>query len=290
MPALNVSEAIRHGAKLLGGTPSTTPRLDSELLLGHVLGLSRTQLLASPDLPLSGPHVAALEALLTRRAGGEPVAYLTGRREFRNLTLAVGPGALVPRPETELLAEWALGFLDQQHPANRQTIVDVGTGPGTIALAIASERRHQGDRIVGSDASLDALAWARVNRQALGLDDRVHLVAGNLLDWFGGQASLIVANLPYLRTDQIDGNWDLSAEPRVALEGGRDGLALIEALLAASPRVLSRLGAIALEIDPAQSAAVHDLIRRHLPWLNPAGHPDLAGLARFVTGTPTATQ
>jgi release factor glutamine methyltransferase len=253
--------------------------LDAEVLLRHVLGLDRTQLFIRLRDPLPAQERAKLDALVDRRLAGEPIAYLTGSREFMGLTFAVGPGVLVPRPETEVLVEWALRWLGNRH---RATVVDVGTGSGAIALSIAAMRQEESNLIFGVDRSADALRYAARNRDALGLIDRVHLVLGDLLTWCKGPVDLILANLPYLRPEQRAGNADLRAEPEFALTSGPDGLTAIRRLLTDVPRLLADGGAVALEIDPSQVGVVQAITRSTLPAARISVLHDLAGLDRVV--------
>lgn len=266
-------------------TPSQSPRLDAEVILSHCTHRTRTQLLGWPEFEVSLSDVVAFKALVEARATGIPVAYLTGRRDFMDLQFQIGPGALVPRPETELLVEWAIRYLDSEDSPRKRTVIDVGTGPGTILLALASHVSRQGTVLIGSDCSPDALAWATRNRHTLVPAQKVHLVRGDLLTWFGGKALLVVANLPYLRPAQVENNWEVNAEPRVALDGGAAGLDLIARLIRSLPGKLEPRGAAALEIDPSQSVAVVELLQQNLPWLNADVHQDLAGLDRFVTAS-----
>lgn len=239
-----------------------------------------------PEKAVTPPQRKQFERLVRARAAGSPVAYLTGHRAFMHLDLEVGPGALVPRPETELLVDWAREFLMKVDPVEGQMVIDVGTGPATILLALATQPALAPFTFVGCDISPEALHWASTNRRNLDLRDRVHLVQGDMLSWFGGRARLITANLPYVRSDQIAANWELSAEPPVALDGGEQGTALIEKLIRTLPDFIASNGGVALEIDPLQSKRVAALIAHHLPWLNVTIHCDLAGLDRFVTGSP----
>jgi release factor glutamine methyltransferase len=252
------------------------------VLLRHVLGLDRTQLFVRFRESLSAEDRTTYERLVERRLAGEPVAYLTGEREFMGLAFSVGPGVLIPRPETEVLVEWALGWLRDREAA---TIVDVGTGSGAIALSIAAARGKQHDRIVGVDVSGAALRFAATNRARLGLDEAVHLVRGDLLTCCAAPIDLILGNLPYLQPDQVTGNPDLRAEPASALESGPDGLDLVRRLLVDVPRVISKPGAIALEIDPSQAESVRTLIGTALPSARVDVLQDLAGWDRVVVGT-----
>ncbi len=278
--AITVARALRTARARLAAAGVETPGLDAEVLLRHVLGWDRTQILTRPETELLADDAARYEALLTERERGQPVAYLTGEREFMGLPFAVGPGVLVPRPETEILVEWAADWL---RPGGRDRVVDVGTGSGAIALSLAHLLGAAwGGRITGIDISPEALWVAARNRASLGLDDRVTLRRGNLLRDEATHVDLILANLPYLRPEQVDGNPDLTAEPRLALDGGADGLDLVRDLLADAPRVLAPGGAIGLEIDPSQAQAVQALARATFPEAAVTVLHDLAGHARHV--------
>lgn len=278
--AITVARALRTARARLAAAGLETPGLDAEVLLRHVLGWDRTQILTRPETELLADDAARYEALLTERERGQPVAYLTGEREFMGLSFAVGPGVLVPRPETEILVEWAADWL---RPGGRDRVVDVGTGSGAIALSLAHLLGAAwGGHITGIDISPEALWVAARNRASLGLDDRVTLRRGNLLRDEATHVDLILANLPYLRPEQVDGNPDLTAEPRLALDGGADGLDLVRDLLADAPRVLAPGGAIGLEIDPSQAQAVQALARATFPEAAVTVLHDLAGHARHV--------
>lgn len=273
-------EVLRAAAVRLAAAGRETPRLDAEVLLRHVLGLDRTGLFVRLRDPVSSQDRAAFEALVARRLENVPVAYLTGTREFMGLPFIVGPGVLVPRPETEILVEWALARLANRPPG---LVLDIGTGSGAIALSFAAHLPEPWTGwIVGGDMSSVALSLAARNRAALGLDGRVGLVRGDLAGWCRGGVDLLLANLPYLRPEQRASNPDLLAEPALALLGGADGLDPIRRLFADAPRVLAPGGALGLEIDPAQAAAVEALARAAFPGARAAVLPDLAGLARHV--------
>jgi release factor glutamine methyltransferase len=235
---------------------SDSPRLDAELLLAQALGIDRGRLAARDDAPLGPAAAAAFAALVARRAAGEPVAYLTGRREFWSLTLAVGPGVLVPRPETELLVEWALELL---RGTAAPALLDLGTGSGAIGLALATERPDAAVDLV--EANPAALAFAERNRASVAAGN-VRLLAG---DWFGPVAGrrydLIVSNPPYLAADDPHlASAELGHEPRNALVAGPGGLEALAAIAAGAAAHLRPGGALLLEHGAGQAAAVRALL------------------------------
>jgi release factor glutamine methyltransferase len=272
-----VADSIRDLQRAFAESGIPTARLDAELLVGHVLGVDRTTLLAilREELPESAP--TQISRLAERRLGSEPIAYLVGTKEFFGLPFIVGPAVLVPRPETELLVEWALQWL-AEHPT--ASVVDVGTGSGAIAISIALNA--PGADVTASDISDDALAIAQANAERL-CPDRVTFHQTDLLKGIADRFNLIAANLPYLRTDQIDGNDELGAEPRLALDGGPDGLDLIAQLIRQVPERLGTPGAVAIELDPGQAAAVAAMLADAVSGAEVEVHQDLAGLDRFVT-------
>lgn len=247
-----------------------------------MLGLDRAQLFAQLQDTLPEDRLETYRALIADRAAGTPVAYLTGQREFYGLTLQTRPGVLIPRPETELLVEWALAWLRRRPTA--AAVVDAGTGTGAIPLALAATLGPAWPGlIIGGDRFPAPIAVAASNRARLNLTGQVHLVRGHLLDWFAGPANLVTANLPYLRPGQVTGNPMLAREPVEALVSGADGLDLIRELVHDLPRVLHPHGAAILELDPSQAATVRDLLLTTLPTATVDIVPDLAGLPRFVT-------
>ena len=289
-PLPTIVDTLRAATRRLADAGLTTPRLDAEVLLRHVLGIDRTELFLRYPEPIDPEISAALAGLLDRRLSGQPVAYLTGQRAFLGLSLAVTPDVLVPRPETETLVEWARDWLGQPG-RERATVVDIGTGSGAIAIGLASLLPDGwAGRITGIDVPPAALAVATANRDRIiagatgpaGAIDRVSFKRGDLLAGLDGPIDLVLANLPYLTPGQVDGNPDLAAEPRLALDGGADGLDLIRRLIADLPRVLASDGAVALELDPAQAETVVTLLRAAEPDATVTVVDDLAGLARFV--------
>jgi len=248
-------------------------------LLRHRLGWDRARLFTALPDPLPLEAARDYDALIARRAAGEPVAYIVGEREFMGLRFAVGPGVLVPRPETECLVEWvAARVRAAPRRAGGGRIVDVGTGSGAIALSLATLLPDA--RIVGIERSARALDYARTNRARLGLAGRVALVQGDLLGPIGA-TDVIVANLPYLRVAQAHAG--IAQEPAEALYAGEDGLDLYRHLLPQAAHLLPPTGLLAAEIDPDQSAAMVALCRAAFPAATITIEHDLAGLDRFVT-------
>ncbi len=257
-------------------------RLEVELLYGEAAALDRAQVLAAgADEP--PPEVATrFEALLARRLTHEPLAYILGRRECYGLTFEVARGVLIPRPDTETLIGAALEAV-RAHPRVRRlvNVADVGAGSGVIALAVA--RHALTAKVYALDASTEALAIAGRNRRRLGLQDRVVLLAGDLLEALPVPADVVVANLPYIPTAEVARlapevrDW----EPRAALDGGPDGLDVIRALIAQLPGHLAEVSAVLLEVGHDQAPEVARLLEATLD--TPARlHHDLAGIARVV--------
>jgi release factor glutamine methyltransferase len=253
-----------------------TPRLDAEVLFAHVLGVSRERLLVDRDLAVAGPDVRALQNAVRRRAvQREPVAYITGARAFRRLELHCDPRALIPRPETELLVELALARLPRG-----ARVLDVGTGAGTIALALADERSDL--RVSATDLSPDALDLARANGERLGLE--VSWLHADLLAGVPDEFDAILSNPPYVAESERSSLAPeiLRHEPPGALFAGPDGLAAIGELVAqAAPRARVRL--LVLEIGAGQAGAVAELLRA-AGFGSVHSERDLAGIERVVVG------
>jgi release factor glutamine methyltransferase len=259
------------------GPPAAT-RLDAQLLLAQVLGVTRARLQSHPEVAAPAAAVEIYLRLLERRAAGEPLAYLTGQREFWSLDLTVSPAVLIPRPETELLVERALAA----HADKAGAVVDLGTGCGAIALALASER--PGWRVLATDVSEPALAVARANAAALGLG-RVEFRAGSWFEPLGGERfDLIVSNPPYVAAD--DPALERAAlryEPRLALTPGADALECLRVIARAAPRHLATGGWLLLEHGATQAHAVRaELVLAGLRSVR--SHRDLAGHERLTEG------
>lgn len=295
-----VAELLRSGVERLRAAGSESPRIDSELLLAQALGVDRTAVLAHPEAPVGDGQRAAFDADLARRASGEPVAYIRGFKEFFGIALAVDRRALIPRPETELLVELAeratmLRLVATPRPpgAAPLRIVDVGTGSGAvaIALAVALRRRHSlaEVEIVATDASPDALDLARENAVGHGVADRVRFVEADLLPPLVSLPfALVLANLPYVASADV-AKLPIAAsfEPRLALDGGPDGLDVIRRLVRRLPEVLAAGGTALLEIGADQGTAIAGIAAYLLPGWPCSVECDLAGLPRVARLGPS---
>ena len=234
---------------------SPTPSLDAELLLAHVLGKSRSYLHTWPERELEAEQLERYQAMLMRRRAGEPVAYILGRQGFWSLELEVAAHTLIPRPDTELLVETVLALL----PATPAQVLDLGTGTGAIALALASERPAW--QVTGVDRVAEAVALAERNRARLELSN-ASFVASHWFSALAGQRyQLIVSNPPYIAADDRHlGEGDLRFEPSSALVAGADGLDDIRLIIAQAPDYLQTGGWLLLEHGFDQAAAVRELL------------------------------
>jgi release factor glutamine methyltransferase len=237
-----------------------SPRLTAELLLGHVLSLPRVKLYMDLDRPLSKEELGTYRALIQRRLAGEPTQYVIGHKEFYGRRFAVDARVLVPRPETELLVEAALRSVPKDAPAR---VLDLCTGSGCVAITIAAERPQAS--VWATDLSPGALAVAKANAEALGVDGRVTFFEGDLLAPVPAEArfDVIVSNPPYVKSGEIAGlQREVQQEPRLALDGGADGLDVIRRLVPAALARLKPGGLLALEIGEDQGAALRDIFAR----------------------------
>jgi release factor glutamine methyltransferase len=266
-----------------------TARLDAELLVSHAFGRDRTWLHAHPDATLDDDGVASLDAWVERRAAGEPVAYIRGFKEWFGLRVATDPRALIPRPETELLAESAIAEVAARLVRDDQlvSVWDVATGGGAVALALALRYRTAlalgRIHLLASDLSPDALELASENLAAHGAAQSVTLRVSDLLDAGDAQADLVTANLPYVTSAEVDAApGSLAYEPRVALDGGPDGLDVLRRFVAQLPQRLAPGGVALLEVGTRQASAVRAEAERLPVSVAVTQIPDLAGIERVV--------
>ncbi len=257
---------------------SDTPALDAQVLLAHVICKSRTWILAHPEETLSPCQSFALETALLRLEKGEPLPYVLGQWQFFNLNFTIAPEVLIPRPETELLVEKALTWL-RTH-ANRRWAADVGTGSGCIAVTLAVLIPDL--RIIASDISFQALQVAQANSQKHRVADRVHWVQSDLIPAAGIEYDLICANLPYIPTETLKDLKVYQREPTMALDGGPDGLDLIQRLLRNAPLKLAPGGLLLVEIEATHGESAKTLGRKFFPRSEIQVLPDLGGKDRML--------
>ena len=256
---------------------SDTPGLDAQGILARLLGKPRSWVMAHPEASLSGDMVAALESLLVRLEAGEPLPYVLGRWEFFGLEFEVSADVLIPRPETELLVERAIAWL-QVHP-DCVHVADIGTGSGCIGIALAAN--VPGLRVAATDISPRALEIARRNAAENGVDAQIDFFCQDLLP-SEGEFNLIVANLPYIPTNTLHKLPIYGREPTIALDGGADGLALIRRLLLEAPDRLLPGGLLLIEIEASEGPAVLSLVCDAFGEAEIHLHKDLAGHERLL--------
>ncbi len=271
-------DVLRLSTTYLGDHGSTSARLDSELLCAHALGLRRIDLYLQFDRPLDEAELTSIRELIRRRGKGEPVAYITGTREFYGRSFHVTPDVLVPRPDTETLVQHAVGFL-RDRPGAELRVADLGTGSGCIAVTLAAEVTAV--RAVGTDVSAAALDVARANADSLGAD--VSFVECSWADCLEGGFDLIVSNPPYVTTAEFEAvDRDVrDFEPPGALLGGDDGLDAYRALLA-SVRDHANAARVMLEVDPRHADAVAGLVSATFRGATTVAVLDLTGRTRVL--------
>lgn len=280
MPPSDIGEALTAATRRLRDAASPTPRLDAEVLLAHALGVERSWLLAHPEAPMRAADQFA--DLVARRASGEPVAYLRGFKEWHGLRIRTDARALIPRPETELLADAAADEVERRLHAGPVVAWDIGTGSGAVAIVLALRAGGRAT-ILASDISADALALAATNVADHGAAVHVELFVADLLEGAGSERprpDVVVANLPYVASGEVDERrGSLGFEPRTALDGGSDGLEVLARLMVTLPGAVAPGAAVFLEIGVDQAAAIERLAP---PDASVAVVPDLAGVERVV--------
>jgi len=274
MATARVHEALESATDALAAAGVDTPLLDAELLLADASGWDRARLVAEADADVSASTARRFGEMVRRRVRREPVAYILGRKGFRRIEVRVDRRALIPRPETELLVELAL-----EREARR--VLDLGTGSGAIALAVADEL--PGCEVVATDTSAAAVDLARENAERLGFGGRVRFERGSVPD--GARFDVVLANLPYVREDELFGlPPEISRyEPREAVIAGPEGLEAIAAVAPAAAAALEPDGLLALEVGVGQAGAVAELLL-DLGFGEIEARQDLAGIPRVVLG------
>ncbi len=285
-----ILDAVETATRRLEGARLPSPRTDARLLLGHVLGMTKEAIIAHGADAIPPAALAAYGRLVERRLGGEPVAYLRGVKEFWSLPFIVDSRVLIPRPDTEILVDACIRALGGA--ADGTWVADVGTGCGAVAVAIAHTLPWV--RVIATDTSQGALLLARANVGRHGLGHRIALARADLLSPVRtGRAALgcVAANLPYVPDGEIDG---LDAgvrdhEPREALAGGEDGLAMVRRLASAAPAAILPGGTLALEIADSQAGIVAAMLDADPAWTGVRMERDMGGLKRVVVARRAGT-
>jgi release factor glutamine methyltransferase len=289
-----IGELLNAGTARLRASGSESARLDAELLLGWAVGIDRTGVLAHPEAPVGADAAATYEAAIVRREAGEPVAYIRGFKEFHGVAISVDRRALIPRPETELMVDeaerdiaWRLISAPRPAGTPNLRVVDVGTGTGAAAIALALRLRQRRMlpevTLVATDCSEEALDLARENAVGHGIADEIGFCRADLLPPGEAPFDIVLANLPYIPSAEVD-RLPIAAsfEPRLALDGGADGLDLVRRLIAALPEGLTPDGSAHVEIGWDQGPAVERLVAALPgPWTCTV-KPDLSGRPRLA--------
>jgi release factor glutamine methyltransferase len=289
---VSIRSALLWGAQLLCRAGIENSQLDAEVLLRHLLGMGKEQLYMNGDAPISGGQEAEFRELLLRRSQREPVAYITGHKEFWSLDFVVTPAVLIPRPETELLVEVALQHVKSLANGSPVKVLDIGTGSGAISICLAKE--HATTQIVAVDFSPVALDVARVNARNHGVADRIRFLPGDLLapvERLHETFDLIVSNPPYIRTGELPRlapeiyTW----EPAIALDGGMDGLDTYRRIIEEGHKVLATGGSMVLEIGADMAPAVANLFARPGCYGRVSVYQDYAGKNRVIAALKWST-
>ena len=276
-------EALQSVTQTLRRAGIADASVEAELLLGHVLGMSKTQLYTEPERNLASAETKHLWHIVQRRLDHEPAAYILGHCEFYGIDFCIDCHTFIPRPETELLVEKAVELAQRiSHQGKRITIADVGTGCGAIAINLALALPQA--KIYAADISASALQVAEMNCRRHAVSSQVELLQGNLLEPLSQPVDMIVANLPYIRSCEFK---DLSPEvrnfePTTALAGGEDGLGKIQQILEQMPGKLNYGGCFLLEIGQGQGRMVTSLIKSYFPQASMELISDLGGIERVV--------
>ncbi|MGW4123862.1 peptide chain release factor N(5)-glutamine methyltransferase [Nocardia sp. NPDC004711] len=291
MSRVPLRPAVREAVEILAAAGVHSPQADAEHLAAHVLGVDRGRLALMPML--TPDQLEEYRKLVARRAERVPLQHLTGTAAMGEIDLAVGPGVFVPRPETELLFAWALAQLEALGHEHQPIVVDLCTGSGALALAVAHARPDAQVHAVELDT--EALAWARRNARQLADegDTPIDLHAGDvtdpaLLEQLNGRVDVVVCNPPYIPEDAELDPEVIDHDPHRALFGGPDGLSVIRPMTATIARLLREDGTVAVEHDDTNGSGVAALFAAHGGFTDIVEHPDLAGKPRFVVARRTA--
>ncbi len=281
------SELLQWSTNILKDHRIENPRLNAELLLAHSLNLNREELYVHLRQDVKEKEKEALERLIQRRIAGEPLQYILGHQEFWSINFRVDPRVLIPRPETELLVEQSLSILSEKTFEQNPSVLEIGTGSGAIAIALAKEVKHL--FLVATDISRDALMLAKENAKTAGVQRQIEFVNGDLFGPLRPSRetkpfNLILSNPPYIVRHKI---WTLAKEvkdyePTIALNGGKDGLVFYRRIIPEAACYLQAGGWLLLEVALGQGSDVSDLMEREGSFFKPECIPDLSGIGRVV--------
>jgi release factor glutamine methyltransferase len=274
-------DVLNWTSQRFGEAGMESARLEAQVLLAHALGCTRVQLYTGFDKPLGEEELARIRGLIKRRLGGEPMAYLIGEQEFWSLPFWVGPAVLVPRHDTETVVQVVLDALGDRAATRR--VADVCTGSGILAVTLA--RELTGAQVIATELSPDAAAMARRNAERHAVSDRVDVRIGDLLAPLAGEApfDVVVSNPPYVATGDLAGlSAEVKREPRMALDGGADGLDLVRRLVAGLPPLIAPGGLIAIEHGFDQGEAARAIVDATGAFAPAATRADLAGRPRVT--------
>jgi release factor glutamine methyltransferase len=279
---MKIFQALEKAEALLKREGLSTPRLDAEVLLCHAIGEDKNYLYKSPEKFLTADEMNLFKALVERRRGREPIAYIVGKKEFWSLDLEVQRGVLIPRPDTEAVVEETLRI---GHEINRvgMKILDIGTGSGVIAIALAVQLEDS--MIVAVDSSIEALRIARRNAEKYELEERIHFLCGNLLKPLSGKFDIVVSNPPYVSEAEFEGLPEeiRKFEPKGALVSGREGTECHRKLIADAKYCLESGGWLVMEMGWEQAEAIGEIIRNDGSYGDVLFHRDLGGRERVVS-------
>jgi len=284
MSQQSVAASLDRAVQVLESAGVPNARVDAELLVGHVLGISRggVQAKVATDAALGSDDLVTIAELVERRAAREPLQHITGRAAFRNLDLAVGPGVFVPRPETEFVAQFAIDAL-REIPVPQPIGVDLGTGSGAIALAMATEVQHA--EVYGVEVSPRAFIWTKQNFRESGADNAIAVFVdlADALPQLDGTVDVVISNPPYIPLGAIPRDPEVRLfDPEIALYGGQDGLDVVRQVATTARRLLHPGGLLVLEHGELQATQIAALLRAD-GWTAIAHHRDLLGRDRATT-------
>lgn len=280
--ALSIAACLESSRQKLVDAGISDAAIEARTLIKHALDITQVELLTDSQRVVSSSELRRIEEAVSRRLTREPLQYITGETEFFGRTFKVDQRVLIPRPETELLVEQALAYL-REHQVQRPEVLDIGTGSGILAVTLACEIDDA--EVTATDISSDALAVAKVNTERHGVADRIRFLNCSLADEASGHFNVIVSNPPYVRSPFLDGSEvqpELSFEPRLALDGGEDGMDVYKPLLTAVSSLLPPSGAAFIEIDPPIAEKCLALAKSISPDADVEVLTDLAGLERCL--------